>query len=95
MALDKAGLKSALQTAFEDMAEQKPEGQAPSTIDQAATKMSDAIEAYVKTALAKVVIPPGTVVTGAAPIAAPVLNPLPISLSGDPDAVGPLKGGLS
>jgi hypothetical protein len=94
MALDKAGLKSALQSAFEDMAEQKPEGET-STVAQAATVMADAIDAYVKTALAKVFIPPGTVVTAAAPIAAPVLNPLPISLSGDPDAVGPLKGGLS
>jgi len=86
MALDKAGLKSALQALFEDLSNEK-------TAEGAATIIADAIDAYVKTALASVSIPPGTVVIAAAPIAAPVLNPAPIPLSGGPTTVPP--GGLS
>lgn len=86
MALDKAGLKTALQTTFEDLSQGK-------TAAQAATEMADAIDVYVKTAIATVNIPAGSVVIAAAPIAAPVLNPLPIPLTGAPDDVPP--GGLS
>lgn len=86
MALDKAGLKSALQGAFEDLANGK-------TAEDAATVLSNAIDAYVKTALATVNIPIGTVVIAAAPIAAPILNLVPIPLTGGPDTIPP--GGLS
>jgi hypothetical protein len=86
MALDKAGLKSAFQATFEDLTNGK-------TAEDAATQMADAIDTYVKTALATVNIPAGTVVIAAAPIAAPVLNPLPIPLTGGPATVPP--GGLS
>lgn len=87
MALDKAGMKTALQTAFENLAD------GGVTAADAATAISNAIDTYVKTALAKVVIPPGTVVIACG--MAPVLNTVPISVTGDPDGAGPLKGGLS
>lgn len=87
MALDKSGLKSALQSIFENIS-----GDGLSAAD-AATQVSNAIDAYVKTALATVNIPAGTVVVAAAPIAAPVLNPVPIPLTGGPMTVPP--GGLS
>lgn len=83
MALDKAGLKSALQATFEDLSQGK-------TAEQAATEMSDAIDAYVKTAIATVQVPAGTFLIAAM---AGVPNPAPISLTGDPDGVPP--GGLS
>ena len=86
MSLDKEGLKLALQTAFEDIEIGK-------TAADAADALANAIDTYVKTAIATVVIPPGTVVIAAAPIASPVLNPTPISLSGAPDSIPP--GGLS
>lgn len=86
MALDKAGLKSTLQSIFEDVAIGK-------TAADAAEALADAIDTYVKTALATVNIPAGTVVIAAAPIAAPVLNPVPIPLTGGPATVPP--GGLS
>jgi hypothetical protein len=86
MALDKAGLKSAFQAVFEDLAGGK-------TAEDAATQLADAIDTYVKTAIATVAIPPGTVVVAAAPIAAPILNAVPISLTGGPATTPP--GGLS
>jgi len=86
MALDKAGLKLALQTIFEDLTMGK-------TAEDAATQMADALDTYVKTAIATVNIPAGSVVIAAAPIAAPVLNPVPIPLTGGPMTVPP--GGLS
>lgn len=83
MALDKAGLKSALQATFEDLSQGK-------TAEQAATEMSDAIDAYVKTAIATVQVPAGTFLIAAM---AGVPNPAPIPLTGDPDGAPP--GGLS
>lgn len=93
MALDRAGLVTALESAFESLSAQKPEGDPPATANDAATAIADAIDAYVKTAIATVSIPPGSVVVAAAPIAAPVLNPLPIQLTGGPTTVP--AGGLS
>lgn len=87
MALDKSGLKSVLQNIFENIT-----GEGYSA-EEAATHISDAIDVYVKTALATVNIPAGTVVIAAAPIAAPVLNPVPIPLTGGPSTIPP--GGLS
>ena len=92
MALDTSGLQAALRAAFEDMASARPEDQA-STASDAATLIADAIDTYVKTAVATVNIPAGSVVIAAAPIASPVLNPTPIPLSGGPDSTPP--GGLS
>jgi hypothetical protein len=86
MALDKAGLKSAFKATFEDLTNGK-------TAEDAATQLADAIDTYVKTALATVSIPAGTVVIAAASIAVPVLNPVPIPLTGGPLTVPP--GGLS
>lgn len=83
MALNKAGLKSALQATFEDLSQGK-------TAEQAATEMSDAIDAYVKTAIATVQVPAGTFLIAAM---AGVPNPAPVPLTGDPDGVPP--GGLS
>lgn len=83
MALDKAGLQAALLSIFEDLSAGK-------TADMAAEEMADAIDDYVKTAIATVVIPPGTVVTAAT---AAVLNPTPILLTGGPATTPP--GGLS
>ena len=87
MALDKSGLHSAFKTVFENIS-----GDGLSA-DDAATQLSNAIDTYVKTALATVNIPAGSVVIAAAPIAAPVLNPVPIPLTGGPTTVPP--GGLS
>jgi hypothetical protein len=87
MSLNKAGLKSDLQSIFENIS-----GDGLSASD-AATQISNAIDTYVKTALATVSIPAGSVVIAAAPIAAPVLNPVPIPLTGGPTTVPP--GGLS
>lgn len=93
MALDKAGLQSAFQSIFEDLGTGK-------TAAQAATELSDAIDVYVKTAIATVTIPSGTVITavtggGGAP-AVGIPNAAPISLVGDPDDVGGQNaGGLS
>lgn len=86
MALDKTGLQAALASTFSDLANGKD-------ADQAATEIANAIDTYVKTALATVSIPAGTVVIAAAPIAVPVLNPLPIPLTGGPATVPP--GGLT
>jgi hypothetical protein len=88
MALDKAGLKTAIQHVFEKIGDDNQLSAA-----DAATQLSDAIDSYVKTALATVSIPPGTVVIAAASIAVPVLNPAPISLTGGPSTTPP--GGLS
>ena len=84
MALDKAALKSTLQDIFESI-----NGDEPMTAAEAATKISNAIDEYVKTALATVVVPPGTFLiaaTGGVP------NP-PILLTGGPATTPP--GGLS
>jgi len=89
MALDKAGLKSALQAVFENI----DSGENAQTAAEAAQAIADAVDDYVKTAIATVHIPIGTVVVGAAPIAAPVLNVAPIALTGGPATVPP--GGLS
>lgn len=86
MALDKAGLKAAIQTTFESLANER-------TAADAASELADAIETFVKSALATVSIPPGTVVIAAAAIAVPVLNPVPIPLTGGPATTPP--GGLS
>lgn len=83
MALDKAGLKSALQTIFEDLTNGK-------TAEDAATQMADAVDAYVKTAIASVVVPAGTFLVAAQ---AGVPNPAPVTLTGGPATVPP--GGLS
>lgn len=83
MALDKAGLKSALQSTFEDLSQGK-------TAEQAATELSDAIDTYVKTAIATVQVPIGTFLVAAT---GGVPNPAPVPLTGDPAGVPP--GGLS
>ncbi len=83
MALDKAGLKAAFQSVFEDL-------DAGKTAEQAATQLSDAIDTYVKTALATVNVPAGTFLIAAT---AGVPNPVPIPLTGGPSTVPP--GGLS
>jgi hypothetical protein len=86
MALNKPQLQAALQSAFEDVTA----GKSAAT---AATQVSDAIDLYVRTALATVTIPPGTVLIGATgPGVVPVPNPAPISVTGDPN-LG--TGGLS
>lgn len=84
MALDKAGLKSALQSVFENI---NGEGY---SADQAATHISDAIDNYVKTALATVNVPAGTFLVAAQ---AGVPNPAPVPLTGGPQTTPP--GGLS
>lgn len=81
--LDKPGLKSALQTIFEDLTNGK-------TAEDAATQMADAIDSYVKTAIATVNVPAGTFLVAAT---AGVPNPVPIPLTGGPLTVPP--GGLS
>lgn len=83
MSLDKSGLKAAFQSAFEGLGTSK-------TAEQAAIALSDAIDVYVKTAVAQVTIPAGTVITavtdgGGAP-AVGVPNVAPIALTGDPGA---------
>lgn len=83
MALDKAALKSAFQAVFEDL-------DAGKSAETAATELSDAIDTYVKTALATVQVPPGTFLIAAT---AGVPNPVPIALTGGPATVPP--GGLS
>jgi hypothetical protein len=83
MALDKAGLKSAFQAVFEDL-------DAGKSAEDAATQLSDAIDTYVKTALATVNVPAGTFLIAAT---AGVPNPVPIPLTGGPATVPP--GGLS
>ena len=93
MALDKAGLQSTFQSIFEGLGASK-------TAAQAATELSDAIDVYVKTAIATVTIPSNTVVTvvtgGSGAPAVGILNPAPISVVGDPDDVsGQSAGGLS
>ncbi len=89
MALDKAGLKAALQTAFEDLNSAK-------TASDAAQDMADAIDIYVKTAIATVTIPTGTFIVsvsgGSGAPAVGVSNPAPVPVVGDPDAT---TGGLS
>lgn len=84
MALDKSGLKSALQGIFENIS-----GNGLSASD-AATQISNAIDAYVKTALATVNVPAGTFLIAAT---AGVPNPAPIPLTGGPTTAPP--GGLS
>lgn len=86
MALDKAVLKSALQTTFEDLSEGK-------TAAQAAEEMADAIDAYVKTALATVQVPAGTFIVNVTGQAVGVPNPSPVALTGSPSGTPP--GGLS
>ena len=83
MALDKTGLKHALQTIFEDLSNGK-------TAEQAASQAADAIDSYVKTALATVYVPAGTFLVAAT---AGVPNPVPIPLTGGPATTPP--GGLS
>lgn len=83
MALDKAGLKTALQDIFSDLTNGK-------TAEQAASQMADAIDAYVKTALATVNVPAGTFLIAAQ---AGVPNPAPVPLTGGPQTTPP--GGLS
>jgi len=82
MALDKSGLQAALQTAFEDLGSGK-------TAADAATDIADAVDAYVKEAIATVTVPAGTFLVAAM---AGVPNPAPVPLTGDPDAG---TGGLS
>jgi predicted RNase H-like HicB family nuclease len=83
MSLDKAELKSALQAVFEDLADGK-------TAEDAATQLADAIDVYVKTAMATVQVPPGTFLVAAM---AGVPNPAPIPLTGGPTTTPP--GGLT
>lgn len=84
MALDKAGLKSALQNVFANI---NGEGY---SAEEAATHISDAIDSYVKTALATVNVPAGTFLIAAQ---AGVPNPAPIPLTGGPTTTPP--GGLT
>lgn len=89
MSLDKSGLQSELQSAFEGLGSTK-------TAAQAATAISNAVDTYVKTAVAQVTIPAGAVVInvtgGSGAPAVGVPNPAPIALNGDPDGG---TGGLS
>lgn len=83
MALDKAGLATALTDIFEDLDNGR-------TSAQRAEAIADAIDTYVKTALATVNVPAGTFLVAAT---AGVPNPVPIPLTGGPLTAPP--GGLS
>jgi hypothetical protein len=83
MALDKAGLASALKDIFEDLDNNR-------TSAQRAQSIADAIDTYVKTALATVQVPAGTFLIAAQ---AGVPNPAPVALTGGPATAPP--GGLS
>lgn len=89
MALDKSGLQSTLRTIFEDLSEGK-------SADDAATSLSDAIDVYVKTAIATVTVPSGTFIVsvtgGSGAPAVGIPNPAPVPVTGDPGAG---TGGLS
>ncbi len=82
MALSKTALAASLLTIFEDVSSNK-------TASEKADEMAEVFDDYVKTAIAEVTVPPGTFLIAAT---AGVLNPLPVSLTGDPD-LG--TGGLS
>jgi hypothetical protein len=84
MSLNKTSLKTTLQGIFENI-----DGDGISAED-AATQISDAIDAYVKTALATVYVPAGTFLVSAT---AGVPNPAPVPLTGGPLTLPP--GGLS
>lgn len=90
MGLDKAGLESGLKTMFETL-------NVNITAETKAGIMATLIDAYVKTAIATTVIPPGTVIIavsgGSGAPAVGVPNPAPISIVGDPDGLPP--GGLT
>jgi hypothetical protein len=85
MALDKAGLKTAIQHVFEKVGDDNQLSAA-----DAATQLSDAIDAYVKTALATVNVPAGTFLIAAQ---AGIPNPTPVALTGGPATAPP--GGLT
>lgn len=83
MALDKTGLKAAIQAIFEDISAAKP-------AEESATELANAIDVFVKTAIATVQVPAGTFLVAAT---AGVPNPVPIPLTGSPTGVPP--GGLT
>jgi hypothetical protein len=82
MSLNKTTLKTAIQSVFEDLGTSK-------TAAQAAQALANAIDTYVKTAVAEVTVPTGTFLVAAQ---AGVPNAAPVSLTGDPDKS---TGGLS
>lgn len=92
MALDKAGLITALTNAFGDVG-------AGTTAESKANDIADAIDDYVKTALVQATIPAGAVIVsvtggGGAP-AVGIPNATPLTLNGDPNGAPDDAGGLS
>ncbi len=92
MSLDKSGLITALTSIFDDV-------EPGTTASQKATQIADALDDYVKTAIAQVTIPTGTVITtvtgGSGAPAVGVPNVAPIGLTGDPNGTPDNAGGLS
>lgn len=94
MSLDKSGLKSTLETIFNDVS-------SGVTASDKAEALANAIDTYVKTALVNCSIPIGSVIIqvtgGSGAPAVGVPNTTPILLTGDPNASPGTdnEGGLS
>jgi len=90
MALDPVALKNSIQAMFEDR-------DVANTAEQKAQELADNIHNYIIEAIATVVIPANTFVIavtgGSGAPAVGILNPSPVNVIGDPDALPP--GGLS
>lgn len=100
MSLDKAGLIAQLKSIFEDIPDPPTP---PPTAESKATAIADAIDEYVKTAVATITIPAGTVIAsaeipigavsiGESPSVAPNVAPIPIDITKNATPITGLKG---
>ena len=80
MPLNKAQLKTQLQTDLSSMFADLSGGTAEEKAEEIATIISDAVDAYIKQALVSVQIPPLAVSQGVSPSV--IVNPSPIPLTG-------------
>jgi len=91
VSLDKNSLRDDIKAAFEAaFAETDPDNR-DQAMTNSAQSIADAIDTYVKAAVATVVVPVGSFVVSCG--AAPVMNPVPVSVVGDPS--GTPAGGLT
>jgi len=94
MSLSKDSLKGSLKSALSQFKDVDDNSKTPDEIlDATASKIADAIDAYIRQATITVVIPIGAVTQGAGAASAP--NVAPITVSGDPSGgVTGIPGGI-